>query len=54
MQKFASDEVAAAAENSIVAEVLAAREELEESFLARDVEAVAELFALSSIARGTA
>ncbi len=43
--KFASDEVAAAAGNPVVAEALAARRKLDEAFAAQDIEAVAALSA---------
>lgn len=43
--KFASDEVAAAADNPMVAAALAAREKLDAAFFAQDAEAVAALFA---------
>jgi ketosteroid isomerase-like protein len=43
--KFASDEVAAAAANPVVAEALAARRKLDEAFAAQDIEAVAAQFA---------
>jgi len=43
--KFASDEVAAAARNPVVAEALAARGKLDDAFAAQDVDAVAEFFA---------
>jgi len=43
--KFASDEVAAAAKNPVVAEALAARTKLDEAFAAQDVEAVSALAA---------
>ena len=43
--KFASDELAAAAGNPVVAEALAARGKLDEAFAAQDVEAVAALCA---------
>ncbi len=42
---FASDEVAAVAENPVVADALAARGKLDEAFAAQDIEAVAALFA---------
>ena len=43
--KFASDEVAAAAKNPVVAEALAARAKLDEAFAAQDIEGVSALFA---------
>lgn len=43
--KFASDEVAAAGRNAVVAEALAARGRLDEAFAAQDIEAVSALFA---------
>ncbi len=45
MTKFASDEVASAAKGPVVAEALAARERLDETFAAQDVEAVSALCA---------
>ena len=47
--KFASDEVAAAARNSVVAEALAAREKLDAAFAAQDIDAVAALSAADLI-----
>ena len=43
--KFASDEVAAAAKNPVVAEALAARAKLDEAFAAQHIEAVSAFFA---------
>jgi ketosteroid isomerase-like protein len=43
MQKFASEEVAAAARNSIATAALAARARLDDAFAAQDVARVAEL-----------
>jgi ketosteroid isomerase-like protein len=45
MTKFASDEVAAAAEAPVVAAAVAARRTLDEAFAAQDVDAVAALCA---------
>ena len=45
MTKFASDEVASAAKDSVAAQALAARGKLDEAFAAQDLAAVSELCA---------
>lgn len=45
MMKFATDEVAAAAQNPVIAAALAARAQLDAAFAAQDVEAVAAVAA---------
>jgi ketosteroid isomerase-like protein len=45
MMKFASDEIAIAARTGVVGEAVAARQRLDESFAAQDVDAVSELCA---------